>query len=542
MRSKIPHATLALGFALAGLAGAQPATSPKPTAWQLDWVRDASFYQVFVRSFQDSNGDGMGDLPGLISRLDYLNDGDPKTATDLGVSALWLMPVFESPSYHGYDTTDYRKIDPDYGTLEDFDRLLREAHRRGLRVVIDLMINHTSREHSWFVESASSPSSAKRNWYVWRADDPGWTQPWGSGPVWHEKNGAFYYGIFWGGMPDLNFGNPAVRAEVKAIVDFWLERGVDGFRLDAARHLFANGPGPGQNDQPETHAFWRELAAHVRTRHPRALLLAENWTDTETIAEYFGSAAEIPEGDELPMSFNFPLATGFLEAVASADATAITTRLTAMRAAYPPGALDATFLTNHDQQRLASVLAQDPGKLRSAAALLLSMPGTPFVYYGEEVGLVNGPGGDDRQKRTPMPWDATAGGGFTAGKAWFDFVTGRETANVAAQTGDGVSLLAHYRRWLQARAGSEALRRGEIEVLVAEGPRLVFLRKAGGEQVLVAHNLGSEKVVITLPDTLKATRVAPLVGPPGLEGGLGTVPLELPGHASAAWKLGAGKP
>src|SRR5688572_5087800 len=225
-----------------------PATLPAPKR-ALDWANGAVFYEVFVRSFQDSNGDGNGDLAGLISRLDYLNDGNPATDGDLGVDALWLMPIFESPSYHGYDTVDYETIDRDYGSNADFTRLAREARKRGLRIVVDLVLNHSSNQHPWFLDSASSPASRRREYYTWSAADPGWGQPWNpSGKSWHEKNGGFYYGVFWSGMPDLNYRNAEVRAHAQRLAKLWLDRGVDGFRLDATRHLFENGAGDGQSD------------------------------------------------------------------------------------------------------------------------------------------------------------------------------------------------------------------------------------------------------------------------------------------------------
>ena len=251
------------------------------------WWNGAVFYEVFVRSFADSDGDGKGDLRGLLAKLDYLNDGDPATTADLGVDALWLMPVFESPSYHGYDVVDYRAIERDYGTAADLDALVVAAHARGVRVIVDLVLNHTSVEHPWFRESASSPSSPRRDWYLWSPTDLGWTQPWNpeSGSCWHERNGAFYYALFWSGMPDLNYRTPAVREEAKAIASFWLARGVDGFRLDAARHLVEDGPGPALVDTPETHAFWKEFAAHVRSVKPDAVLVGEEGRGVPTIME-----------------------------------------------------------------------------------------------------------------------------------------------------------------------------------------------------------------------------------------------------------------
>ena len=538
--------TLVASLGLIGCAHAPQATPAAPAApaagpgWQLEWARGATFYEVFVRSFADSDGDGIGDLRGLTARLDYLNDGDPATTTDLGVEALWLMPIFASPSYHGYDTTDYRAINPDYGTLEDFQAFIAAAHARGIRVVVDLVINHTGADHPWFVESASSPASPKRDWYVWRADDPGWMQPWGGGPTWHEKNGTFFYGIFWSGMPDLNFANPAVRSEVESIADYWLERGVDGFRLDAARHIVADGPGDLQNDTPETHAFWREFAAHVRSVDPKALLVGENWTTNEKIAPYYGSTVAVAGGDELPMSFDFPLGSAILESVQMHDGSPVAETLAGVARLYPAGVLDGTFITNHDMPRVATQLNGTTAALRSAAAILLTLPGTPFVYYGEEVGLVgNKP---DPDIRTPMPWnDSEAGGGFTTGTPWRPFARGRATANVAAQAGDPASLLSLYRRLIHLRAGSPALRRGAITVLspgAASSPVLAFVREADSERVLVVHNLGNNEAVAG-PWELPATSLEPIFA--SVDGAsakaTGTVSVAVPAGGSAIWRL-----
>ena len=491
---------LALAAALACSASRPaPVRSPGDRSLQT-WANGAVFYEVFVRSFQDSNGDGKGDLKGLISRLDYLNDGNPATATDLGVDALWLMPVFASPSYHGYDTTDYETISRDYGTNADFEQLITEAHRRGIKIVIDLVLNHTGVGHPWFRESASSASSPKRDWYIWSTTELHWGQPWNSGAeTWHERRGVWYYGLFWGGMPDLNYRTPAVREEMKRIAALWLSRGVDGFRLDAARYLVEDGPGPGQADTPETHAFWKEFAARVRSVNPDAPLIGENWTDTELIAPYYGDTSAVPGGDELPLNFDFPLASQIVQGVLGGNAEGIATKLEEVKRTYPPGATDVPFLTNHDQRRVASELRNDPDKLRTAAAVLLTLPGTPFLYYGEEVGLQNGPETADEDKRTPMPWDSSQGGGFTTAEPWHDFAPGRETANVAAQTGDPGSLLSRYRNLIRARHASAALSRGALEVLSGSGPLLAFLRREGTERVLVVHNLGGQPQVAGSP-------------------------------------------
>jgi glycosidase len=459
--------------------------------WQLDAWQGKVCYEIFVRSFQDSDGDGVGDLRGLISRLDYLNDGDPATTDDLGIEAIWLMPIFASPSYHGYDCIDYYRVDPEYGTEQDLQDLLRECHRRGIRVVLDLMLNHTSSQHPWFVESARDPASPKRDWYVWRDDDPGWTQPWGSGPTWHEKNGAYYYGIFWSGMPDLDFRNPEVMAEAQRIAAHWLDLGVDGFRLDAARHLIAEGPGELQNDTPATHAAWGEFSRFLRHEYPDRLMLGEIWSGPEDVAPYYGDAERVPGGTGFAMAFDFGLAGGMIQTVNLGDKGPLEAAIVRTQKALPDGVLDGTFLANHDMPRLATQLANDPGKLRQAAALLLTLPGTPWLYYGEEVGLWNPRSGGDEDKRTPMPWtvDAT---GFTTGVPWYRFAPGQETANVATQTDDPQSLLARYRDLIRARQTHPALATGDLELVTVEGggwAALAYLRSAGDQRVLVVHNL-----------------------------------------------------
>lgn len=532
---------LLTAFLLTVCASAAPAAPPPASAAppaSPTWARGAVFYEVFVRSFADSNGDGIGDLQGLISKLDYLNDGNPRTDQDLGVDALWLMPVFQSPSYHGYDVVDYETIESDYGTNADFERLLAEAHRRGIRIIVDFVMNHSSSQNPWFVDSASSPASAHRDWYVWRADNPGWKQPWGgSNSVWHEKNGAYYYGVFWGGMPDLNFSTPAVRREMERLAAFWISRGVDGFRLDATRHLFANGPGDQQNDQPETFDYLKEFSASVRRASPRALLVGENWTETPALARYFGV---------LPMSFDFPLAAAIVEGVGSGEAAGIAGKISEVIDAYPPGANDAPFLTNHDMIRLATQLGDDPAKLRSAAAVLLTLPGTPFLYYGEEVGLENGStAGADELKRTPMPWDASPGGGFTTGRPWYAFAPGKETANVAAQTRDSASLLSHYRRLIRARKASAALRLGGLDKLRLLSPEngstplLAFIREQGKERVLVVHNLGTAEAEAG-PYVIKGRKAEALFTMPGVtaprKGAEGWT-VRVPAGGSGVWRL-----
>lgn len=525
-------------LALALLAA--PPSAPRPPN---DWARGAVFYEVFVRSFADADGDGIGDLPGLIARLDHLNDGDPRTTTDLEVDALWLMPVFKSPSYHGYDTTDYETIQREYGTNEDFTRLCREAHRRGLKVIVDLVLNHTSSQHPWFLRSASPRPGRYAHWYLWRGDNPGWTRTWDTVPVWHrlpERPDRWYYGLFWQEMPDLDLRNPEVRAELKWIAKLWLDRGADGFRLDAVRHLIEDGPGAGQEDTEETHAFLKELAAHVRAVRPDAVLVGEAWTqDATQFARYFGDSSVVPNGDELPVLFDFALSSALLQGLRTGAAAPIAARLAAMARTYPAGAIAAPFLTNHDSVRVATELKGDPVRLRTAAALLLTLPGAPFLYYGEEIGLVQPANPDDEFKRTPLPWTGEPGAGFSAGKPWFRVLRGFETTNVAAQAKDPASLLSRYRALIRIRHASEALRRGDLSLLPAEEGVLAFLRRSPADAALVVHNLGATPAVAG-PFPLPAGKPRPLLADPGavLRQGPGGWTATLPPGASGIWRLG----
>jgi alpha-amylase len=504
-----------------------------PAAWDLEWARGAVFYQVFVRSFYDSDGDGIGDLKGLTAKLDYLHD--------LGVDGIWLMPVFASPSYHGYDVLDYETIAKDYGTNEDFTRLCAEAKKQGIRVIVDLVLNHTAKDHPWFVDSSSGPASAKRSWYVWRDDDPGWTQPWGGGATWHRSGNAYYYGLFWGGMPDLNWREPAVHAEMAGIARLWLDRGASGFRLDATRHLVETGPGDGQCDSEETHDVLRYFSAAVRAHRADALLVGENWTSTDKIARYYGSTQRVKGGDELPMSFDFPVADAIVSSVKDGDPSRLAAAIQDVVKTYPAGVLDAPFLTNHDMIRIATVLEGDVAKLKTAAAILLTLPGTPFVYYGEEVGLANGPGRDDQEKRTPMPWDSSPGGGFTTGTPWHAFAPGQGTANLAAERADPRSLWNRYHDLIRARHASRALAAGDIQVLDASAGApaglLAYVRSAGDERVLVAHNLSGAPATIT---SAPGGEVRPLYVDDGVvasRDSAGRWNAIVPGGASGVWLL-----
>ncbi|MBI2569761.1 MAG: alpha-amylase [Candidatus Schekmanbacteria bacterium] len=464
-----------------------------------EWARRAAFYEVFVRSFQDSDGDGVGDLNGLISRLDYLNDGRVGGA-DLGVDALWLMPIFAAASYHGYDTVDYEAVDAAYGSGVDFDRLIAEAHRRGIRVIVDLVVNHTSDQHPWFI-SASNPASPDRSKYVWRGDNPGWSQPWGGGSVWHPLGGAFYYGVFWSGMPDLNLTSTAVRDEIVRIARGWLARGVDGFRLDAVRYAIETGPGSGQQDTPETHAWWRDFARRAKDGNGNAFLVGEAWADTRTVGRYYGAL------DEMDATFDFALQDAIVKTLQYRSAQFLADVFCALADGYPAGALDAVFLGNHDMARLATRLESDPARLTLAAVLQTTLPGTPFLYYGEEIGMRNAkipadyPA--DLAYRTPMQWDATGNGGFTSGTPWFPLGEDYAETNAAAQQADPDSLWHRYRRLLAIRKQSEPLAVGDfvpVHALGAAEPAVVsYARRAAGKlAMVVANTTGAPLTGVTL--------------------------------------------
>ena len=539
MRRALVIALLAVAACSGGSATAPPPLVPatRQPAASTDWWNGAVTYEVFVRSFKDSDGDGSGDLAGLIEKLDYLNDCNAPGSQSLGVDAIWLMPIYPSPSYHGYDVLDYTAVNPGYGTLADLDRLVVEAHRRCIKVVLDWVPNHTSARNPWFQE-AQSPTSARRDWYVWSQANPGWTQPFGSAPTWYPAGGAYFYAIFWSGMPDLNWLNPMVPATLNAAAAGWLARGVDGFRLDAVRYLVANGPGAQQEDQPQTHAALKDFAAAVRSVRSDAMMVGEAWASTPIIATYFGSTSVLPGGDELPLDFNFPLADAVVNGVRGNVAGGIAAKLDEIARTYPPGTGDAPFLTNHDQVRVATQLTVDPPRLRLAAAILLTLQGSPFLYYGEELGMQNGSCGTDECKRTPMAWDGTAGGGFTTGTPWWPFSPGKGTANVAAQLTDPASLLSRYRTLIQVRKASPALTRGGTQRLSTEAASVLsFLRTDPAETVLVAHNMGVSAATQSV--ALTATAAEPLFADPGASATVetGSVSFTLPPRGSGIWRL-----
>jgi alpha-glucosidase len=487
------------------------------------WWQSGVVYQVYPRSFQDSNGDGVGDLDGIRRRLDYLRD--------LGVDAIWISPIYPSPmADFGYDISDYCNVDPLFGTLADFDALLAEAHARGLRVILDFVPNHTSDRHPWFVESRSSRDNPKRDWYLWRDPAPGGGPPnnWlanfgGSGWEFDAGTGQYYYHAFLKEQPDLNWRNADVRRAMFDALRFWLDRGVDGFRVDVIWLLIKddqfrdNPPNPAWQphqagidrllqlysaDRPET----LEVVAEMRKvidAYPERVLIGEIYLPLQRLVAYYGPRME---GVDLPFNFQLIFAAWNAEALARIVAE--------YEAALPAGGWPNWVLGNHDQKRIATRIGA--AQARVAAMLLLTLRGTPTLYYGDELGLENVAIPPDRVRdpwelnepglglgrdpgRTPMPWDTSPGAGFTTGEPWLPFNADHATRNVAALGADGGSILALYRRLLALRRAEPALHQGQWLAVRAEGTVFAFERRDGARRLLVALNLGHAAQRLALP-------------------------------------------
>ena len=467
----IRHLTLTSLLALSGAAEAASQAAPAR-----EWWRDTVCYEIFVRSFQDGDGDGVGDFRGLSSRLPYLGD--------LGVGCIWLMPIPQSPSYHGYDVTNYYQVNRDYGSNEDFRQFMAEAHRRGIKVVVDLVLNHMSSEHPYFKAASLSADSPYRDWFLWSPSERK-TQGW-SVPTWHKAEGRdeFYYGLFWRGMPDLNLANPAVTEEAKKIARYWLtEMDVDGFRLDAVGLFFEDGDNP--RNGPGTHPWLRDYAGYIRQVKPATFTVGEVWDSVGTMRAYYP--------DQLDAYFAFPLADAVIDAARKGSSRSLLFQQHQIQAAFPKGRY-GSFLRNHDQTRTMTELNGDWRRARLAATLLFTLPGMPFMYYGEEIGMTgNKP---DPRLRTPMHWNRQASMGFTTGLPHEPLQPDSLTANVEAQTADPGSLLNHYRALIRLRKDLTAIgSTGDFVPLETGSDQvLAYLRREGTSTALVIANLSDRAI------------------------------------------------
>jgi alpha-glucosidase len=490
------------------------------------WWRDGVVYQIYPRSFADSNDDGLGDLPGITARLDYL--------AELGVDALWLSPIYPSPMHDfGYDVSDYENIDPIFGTLQDFDQLVAEAHRRGLRLVLDLVMNHTSHLHPWFVESRASRDNPRHDWYLWRdpAPDGGPPNNWqsifgGSGWELDPAIGQYYYHQFLVEQPDLNWRNPAVRERLYQMMRFWLERGVDGFRLDVVMSYFKDEQFRSNPTTPfGLRAFDRQKHIYDWDQPEMALALR----DIRQVLDAYPERMAVGEVDGLDMAVRFVgdeklhLAFNFAFTRQPWRPRALQKAILDYADRLPDGAWPCYVLGNHDVSRFPTRFGGGPhsdARTKAAATLLLTLRGTPFIYYGEELGMQNTrlsreeiqdpPGkrywpfflGRDPE-RTPMQWDGEINAGFTNGAPWLRLNPDYRQRNVVAQQADANSVLNFYKQLLRLRKESPALRRGSFTALLKQPTEvLAYLRQTPEQTLLVALNFYGWSVNVKLDEAL----------------------------------------
>lgn len=490
-----------------------------------NWWNKGVVYQIYPRSFMDSNNDGIGDIKGIISKLDYLNDG---TTDSLGVDAIWISPIYKSPMKDfGYDISDYRSIDPIFGTMEDFRLLLGEAHKRGIRIIMDLVINHTSNRHPWFVEAKKDKDNPKRDWYIWQAGrgkrrPNNWISLFEMKNAWwyEESTKEYYLGTFTKYQPEVNWRNPELKKEMYDMIRYWLDMGVDGFRIDVVnwfikddqfrsnpwkislnppdvqRHIY-------DRNRPETHEICREIRK-ITDEYDDRMLVGEIYTDDTSIAVSYQGNGE----DELHMAFNF----NFL--FCKWDAGEFYKRIRDYYNLLPEGAWPNFTLSNHDQPRhyyrFSDGEDSEP-RARVAAALIMTLRGTPFIYYGEEIGMtcdkilrkdiqdpvgrkywpiIRGRDGE----RTPMQWSGEENAGFSEGRPWLPVNSDYENKNVEKQSGDENSLLTFYKSLIWFRKGSRALAIGNIEFITEEPSEvLVYKRKYEEEELIVILNFSRDK-------------------------------------------------
>ena len=444
-------------------------------------------YEVFVQSFCDSDHDGIGDLKGLISKLDYIRE--------LGANAIWMMPVHPSPSYHKYDVSDYYGIHPDYGTMEDMDKLITEAHRRDMKIILDFVVNHTSKLHPWFIASSNGTDPTYHDYYVWKDfetvkdeiekktttfDSDNVTQ-------WHTASNQDnrYYGFFSSHMPDLNFDNPKVREEIYAVGKFWLEKGIDGFRLDAARHIYPD------DQLDNTRKFWEEFTFRMKKINPDVKIVGEVWMDPKTLATLFKG---------LPSLFNFELTNSIPASINERDPMKLIESYRNILEAYTASGQkfeDAILLSNHDMNRIGSTLDGNTAKEKLAASILLTLPGTPYIYYGEEIGMLGKK--PDEQIREPFLWSNDS----KEIPTWLTptYNTSSTIIPLDKQKANPSSLFNHYKSWIGYRKQYPALHSDIIDFIPPEFPHVLsYMRGTGKNRLMVIHNLDEKEVEVRVMD------------------------------------------
>ncbi len=481
-------AVLGMLLVIPAALAAPPAAHPQPARASHSGPPSGVYYEIFVRSFRDSNGDGIGDLNGITASLDYLKS--------LGISGIWLTPIQPSPSYHGYDVTDYFAINPVFGSMADFERLVHAAHARGIRVMMDLVLNHTSDENPWFLK-ARNPQSPYHDWYVWAGPKAHLdARSAAGGPAWHALGRQHYLGVFSSHMPDLNYDNPAVRREMIRVGRFWLRKGVDGFRLDAARHIYENFAS--QDYLPsavaKNVAWWKQFGKAMRRIDPHVYIVGEVTGPTE--------AQLTPYDAALNSTFDFPLARALIRSAMTERSIDLGRRLARTLARDSAAdrsdhaVFEAPFLSNHDQPRVMNDLGGNLDHMRMAAAMLLTLPGHPFLYYGEEIGMRGTK--PDPQIREPMRWNRALD---AAGETRWEPVIHNVAAgvSVAAESVRPGSLLDSYRQLIHWRKQLSALRDGTMAPYPADGgPIAAYVRADARQVLLVVHNLSGFTHVVKL--------------------------------------------
>ncbi|HOJ64378.1 MAG TPA: alpha-amylase family glycosyl hydrolase [Spirochaetota bacterium] len=451
-----------------------------------NWYKDAIFYHIWVKAFNDSNGDGIGDIKGITQKLDYLKD--------LGINAIWLSPIFDcfykGDNMHGYDTIDYYKVNPKFGTEEDLLELIKECHKRGIRIIFDYVVNHTSNMHPWFLDAKAN--GKKRNWYIWnkmpekKNAKKKWGKPWESGgkwtTVWHKEGDSFYYGAFSRSMPDLNLRNPEVREAMANVLVYWLNKGFDGIRIDAARYIIEDGPQEAA-DRPETHLFFKRLRKDILDKYDQfetsKMMVAEAWTDANKIVPYYGDGY-----DEFHMCFDFPYVYSIVDIVkygfkSSVKLNNFSNYMEFIHSIYPENAQPATFLSNHDNAASRPMSEYKNNKKNAILAFGLNIfaKGSPFVYFGNEIGMTDAEGiKGDMRFRTPFKWEM-----------------------VEEQKRDKDSIFNWYKKLIDLKKSYKALRVGYYKRVDCSDPKvLAFLRYYEDEYILIVINFKEEKADVKL--------------------------------------------